>query len=125
MVLGEADIIALIELLGYVDMGEEHVFIGEHYLELGYGAHQIETQVLHLQMLTMNEEDRKKQELLLKNREEYAAKRKADIEFKKQLEEASMRDRKEKALEKQKTSKGNQLNFGANLVKFEPPKESR
>ena len=60
MVLGEADIIALIELLGYVDMGEEHVFIGEHYLELGYGAHQIETQVLHLQMLTMNEEDRKK-----------------------------------------------------------------
>ena len=36
-----------------------------------------------------------------------------------------MKDRKVKQEEKNKDSKGNNLKFGANLVKFEPPPEQR
>jgi hypothetical protein len=36
-----------------------------------------------------------------------------------------MKDRAEKAKEPQKKSGGNKLNFGANLVKFEPPAASK
>ena len=38
--------------------------------------------VMRLKMKSMSEEERKKQELILKNQAEYAAKRKADQEFK-------------------------------------------
>ena len=41
--------------------------------------------------------------------------------MKKKLEECSMKDRKEKQEEKAKTAKANQLKYGANIVKFEPP----
>ena len=57
----------------------------------------------------------------MKNQAEYAAKKKAEAEFKRGLEEQSMRDRKEKAQEKVTASKGNELKFGANIKKFEPP----
>ena len=57
----------------------------------------------------------------MRNREEYLAKQKADRELKKKLEECSMKDRKEKQEEKAKTAKANQLKYGANIVKFEPP----
>jgi hypothetical protein len=36
-----------------------------------------------------------------------------------------MKDRAEKAKEPQKKSVGNKLNFGANMVKFEPPAASK
>jgi hypothetical protein len=36
-----------------------------------------------------------------------------------------MKDRKEKAKEQPKASVPNQLKFGANIIKFEPPKESK
>jgi signal recognition particle GTPase len=44
-------------------------------------------------MLSMTPEERAKQELIMKNREEYIAKRKQETDYKKQLEEASMKDR--------------------------------
>lgn len=50
---------------------------------------------------------------------------KADAEYKKMLQENSMKDRKEKAKEQNPSSVGRNLNFGANMVKFEPPKEQR
>ena len=46
----------------------------------------------------------------------------AEAEYKKQLAELSMQERQAKAKEPVKASKGNELKFGANLVKFEPPK---
>ena len=46
---------------------------------------------------------------------------KADAEYRKTLQEHSMKDRAEKAKEPQKKSVGNKLAFGANMVKFEPP----
>ena len=61
----------------------------------------------------------------MKNREEYLAKQKADRELKKKLEEYSQKDRKVKQEEKASTAKANQLKYGANIVKFEPPKESK
>ena len=50
---------------------------------------------------------------------------KKEAEYKKTLQEHSMKDRAEKAKEPQKKSVGNKLNFGANMVKFEPPAEKR
>jgi hypothetical protein len=42
-------------------------------------------------------------------------------EIMKKLQADSENDRREKAKEKAKTSVANQLNFGANVKKFEPP----
>jgi len=50
---------------------------------------------------------------------------KADAEYKKQMEELSHKDRKVKQAEKNKDSKGNDIKFGANMVKFEPPAAQR
>ena len=80
---------------------------------------------MRLKMKSMSEEERKKQELILKNQAEYAAKRKADQEFKQQLKEQQERDRKEKACEKVEASVANELKFGANIKKFEPPAAQR
>ena len=45
------------------------------------------------------------------------------MEYKRQLAEYSQKDRAAKAKEEVRDSKGNQLKFGANLVKFEPPQQ--
>lgn len=50
---------------------------------------------------------------------------KADAEYKKQLDELSQKERKVKQAEKNEDSKGNQIKFGANMVKFEPPAAQR
>ena len=116
----------LVEALGYTYLDEEmHVFVGDYFVNLSVGAHMIETEVMKLKMLSMSDEERKKQELIMKNREEYLAKQKADRELKKKLEEYSQKDRKVKQEEKASTAKANQLKYGANIVKFEPPKESK
>merc|ERR1712224_860531 len=49
-----------------------------------------------MKMKNMSAEERAKQELIQKNREEYKAKMKADAEYKKQLEEISVKERKVK-----------------------------
>jgi len=80
----------LVEALGYTYLDEEmHVFVGDYFVNLSVGAHMIETEVMKLKMLSMSDEERKKQELIMKNREEYLAKQKADRELKKKLEEYS------------------------------------
>lgn len=50
---------------------------------------------------------------------------KAQAEYKKQLEELSQKERKVKQAEKNNDGKANQIKFGANLVKFEPPAQQR
>lgn len=50
---------------------------------------------------------------------------KADQEYKKQLEELSQKERKVKQAEKNQDGKANDIKFGANLVKFEPPAAQR
>jgi hypothetical protein len=80
----DGKILELMEALGYTYLDDDmHVFVGNYFVNLSIGAHMIETEVMKLRMLTMSDEDRKKQELIMKNREEYLAKQKADREHKK------------------------------------------
>ena len=102
-----------------------HAFVGDYFVVLALGAKIIDEESMQIKMLTMSEEERKKQQLIIDNRKAYEAKAKADAEYKKMLQENSMKDRKEKAKEQNPASVGRNLNFGANLVKFEPPAESR
>lgn len=50
---------------------------------------------------------------------------KAEQEYKKSLEALSQAERKVKQAEKNTDQKGNSLNFGASIVKFEPPAASK
>lgn len=59
------------------------------------------------------------------NQKAQKEKMKKEAEYKKMLQEHSMKDRAEKAKEPQKKSVGNKLTFGANMVKFEPPAASK
>lgn len=104
---------------------EIHAFAGDYFNVLMEGSALIDQAVMTVKMKTMTPEERAKQEMIQKNKEEYKAKMRAEAEYKKQLEELSMKDRKVKQDEKNKDSKGNNLKFGANLVKFEPPPEQR
>ena len=69
----------------------------------------------------MTKEEKVKWEALQESKRIYleeARKKKEIIEHQKQLQKY---DRMEKAEEEVKDSIGNKLNFGANMVKFEPP----
>lgn len=76
-------------------------------------------------MLFMSEEDRKNQEFIIKNKRDMRAKMKADAEYKKNLDDLSMKDRHAKGQEKQEDAKARAMKYGANIRKFEPPKEQR
>lgn len=119
-------VMELLTALGYIQIdGDISSFVGDYFVILAMGAHIIEEESMKLKMLTMSPEDRKKQELIMERQREYKEKMKKDAEYKKTLQDHSMKDRAEKAKEPQKCSVGNKLNFGANMVKFEPPAESR
>ena len=78
----------MIEALGYIQMDEEfHAFSGDVIDDLKKGLAKIEATSMHLKKSLMSEDDRKKQELLEANQAAYAAKQKADKEFKKGLVE--------------------------------------
>jgi hypothetical protein len=81
-------VIELILALGYVDLDDEHYcFVGEHYSGLAHGAFLIDDVAMELRMLTMTDEERKKQEIINYNKKEYQAKMKAEAEFKRNLQE--------------------------------------
>ena len=83
-------VIELIEALGYTNLDEEmHAFAGDYYAVLMEGSALIDAETMKLKMKYMSEEEKAKQELIQKNREEYKAKMKADQEYKKNLEELS------------------------------------
>jgi pimeloyl-CoA synthetase len=108
--------------LGYQVLDADmHAFTGDYFAVLALGSRIIDDESMQIKMKTMSEEERKKQQLIITNREAYQAKAKADAAHKKTLQENSMKDRAEKAKEIQPSSVGNKLNFGANMVKFEPP----
>ena len=115
-------VIQLIEALGYTFLDDEmHAFAGDYFAVLMEGSALIDSVLNQLRMANMSEDERKKLELIKKNQEEYKAKMKADAAYKKQLEHLSQQERKVKQAEKNTDAKGNTLNFGANMVKFEPP----
>jgi len=119
-------IIEMVEALGYTNLDDEiHAFAGDYFDVLMEGSTLIDNAVTELKMNNMSEEERKKAELIRKNQEEYKAKMREAAEYKKQLEDISMKERKVKQAEKNQDSKGNDLRFGANMVKFEPPAQQR
>ena len=110
-------VIRLIEALGYTFLDNDfHAFNGSD-ADLAKGEKQIAEVVRYLKMTP---EQKAKEDLLRANREAYAAKAKADAEFKRRQLEQAEHDRQEKATEKIEASVGNQLKFGANVVKFQP-----
>jgi len=116
----------MVEALGYTNLDDEiHAFAGDYFDVLMEGSTLIDNAVTELKMNNMSEEERKKAELIRKNQEEYKAKMREAAEYKKQLEDISMKERKVKQAEKNQDSKGNDLRFGANMVKFEPPAQQR
>lgn len=119
-------IIDLLKALGYTDLDEEMMaFTGNYFDVLFMGSRLIDDASMDIKMLSMTPEERAKQELIIKNRKELAEKKKKEAEYKKHMADLSNKDRKAKAQEPVKDSVGNKLNFGANVVKFEPPPESR
>ena len=80
---------------------------------------------MQLKMVFMTEDERKRQQIIMKNKKDMIAKLKADAIYKAELQNLSMKERNAKAQERQPASKGNKLTFGANVVKFEPPKEAK
>lgn len=91
-------VLDLIKLLGYSKMDEEvYAFVGDYFSALIQGTRLIEDQAMRLKMLSMSEEDRKKQEGIFKAREEFLAKKKIEMAEKKRLEEISHMNRRVKA----------------------------
>ena len=77
-------VVELLEALGYSQVDDDvSAFFGNYFSVLGMGAQMIEEESMKLKMLSMSEEDRKKQELIMQNRKEYLAKKKAELEYKK------------------------------------------
>merc|ERR1712130_226540 len=76
-------VIELIEALGYTLLDDEmHAFAGDYFDVLMEGSSVIDAVTMKLKMKNMSEEERKKHELIQKNKEEYKAKMKADAEYK-------------------------------------------
>jgi len=114
----------LLRHLGYNEIDAEHsAFVGDYYLGLMAGNKLIETAVEDIKMLTMSEEERKKILLIRKEKAEFYAKKKIeDARKKEMLDIANKRKADMQNVVHTQAAKGNNLNFGANLVKFEPPK---
>lgn len=73
----------------------------------------------------MTPEERKSYEMAEKKRLEMIAELKEKEDYMKKLQMQSEMDRREKAQEKVKSSVANPLNFGANVMKFQPPCEKK
>lgn len=112
----------LLMTLGYINMDEEHyVFIGDYFVVLLLGQGILEHQTNRLKIKYMPEEERKRLQLVEQKRLEAIEESKNKQDYIKKLQEQSECDRKEKALQKAKASVANELKFGANVKKFEPP----
>lgn len=67
-------VLELIEALGYVEIDAElSAFTGNYFIVLNDGAVMIEEQVVQLKMLFMTPEERKKQEIIIKNKKDMRA----------------------------------------------------
>ena len=101
------------------------MFTGNYFIALNSGAVHLENESIQLKMLFMTDEERTKQEIILKNKRVMLEKMRKEAEYKRELADLSMKERHAKGLEKAKDSKGNTLKFGATLKKFEQPPESK
>lgn len=90
-------VIELITILGYVQMDDDiSAFVGEYFNGLVAGARLVDDQSMRLKMLSMSDEERKKQELIFKERAAFQEKQKAKIAEQKRIEQISQANRKVK-----------------------------
>lgn len=73
----------------------------------------------------MTPEELQKFELLKEQKRKYMEEERSKKKLMSEFEDRMKLDRAEKSQEEVKASKGNQLNFGANVVKFQPPAPAR
>jgi len=78
---------------------------------------------MSLKLLTMSEDEKKKYETIQKEKAAHYAKQKEAQAEKKRIMELSQQNRKVKQDEVHtEAAKGHKLTYGANITKFEPPK---
>lgn len=74
-----------------------------------------------IKMKYMTPEERKKQEIIRAQNLAYAEEQKKKRELMESYKKQQENDRKEKKQEEVKASKANELKYGANVVRFQPP----
>ena len=78
-----------------------------------------------IKMKYASEDEKKRYELIEQKRLEALEEMRRKKEMMDQIKAASENDRIEKSKEKAKSSVANELNFGANVIKFQAPPASR
>ena len=68
-------VLELLDALGYQKMDEEmYAFTGDYFVVLNSGSKILDEESMKIKMLTMSEEDRKKQQLLIDNKNAHMVK---------------------------------------------------
>ena len=112
--------------MGYIVIDEENLaFTGNYFNVLSHANFLIKDTIHPISLKFMSPEEAKKEDILWKNKKEMHEKKKQELARKKEMQHYSELDRKVKGEEKNPDSKGNQLKFGANMKKFEPPAAQR
>jgi hypothetical protein len=76
-------VLDLLAALGYQALdSESHAFTGDYFVVLATGAKILDDESMQIKMLTMSEEERKKQQLIIDNKKAFLIKSKADKEYK-------------------------------------------
>mmetsp|Transcript_17930 Transcript_17930/g.15837 ORF Transcript_17930/g.15837 Transcript_17930/m.15837 type:complete len:191 (-) Transcript_17930:193-765(-) len=116
----------LLLALGYTDSSDEfYIFDITNYSDLTKLYKILESFHDERRKKYMTPEELNKYELLKAQKKKMIEEHKKRQSAKSELERGMKLDRKEKAQEEVKASKGNNLNFGANVVKFQPPAPER
>ena len=117
-------VLELIGHLGYTEIDADlSSFVGENYKGLMSGNKLIEITIEDIKMLSMSEYDRNKILTIRKEKAEFYAKKAEEDKRKRELLEIAEKRKADKQGEVHtEAAKGTTLNFGAHLVKFEPPK---
>ena len=120
-------LLELLKLLGYNEIDADiSAFVGEYYMGLMAGSQMIGVAVEDIKMLSMSEEERKK--ILLMRKEKaafYAEKKEKDKRKKELLDVAEARKKDMQNVIHTEAAQGKKINYGATLIKFEPPKEAK
>ena len=124
--LGVEGMSELLLSLGFVDLDDEsYEFDIARYTDLAKMKHYISDFYDEIRVKYMTPEEFDKHLLLQEQKKEMIEEHKKKQKIKAELQEGMKHDRAEKSQEEVKASKGNQLNFGASVVKFEPPAPAR
>ena len=108
--------------MGFIATDKDHfVFMGDYFKLLSKSMVLIDKAADPLRVQYMTPEEKKKWEILQESKRIFKEEQRKKQETIDHLQKMQKYDRMEKDTEEVKDSIGNQLKFGANMVKFEPP----